>query len=178
MLGGVATITIINFLFHQPYFHWFDTQVLREVNFAPDILKRRPEQGESKPAQPEDVQLWTNHRTMEWLRSCNLSEYAPNLRGSGVHGGLIILGRIHFLGSGPKGPMSCRTQGWISIRPSTVHWITWKIDKIQTSHWIALEFDEKWKKCEIPIEWYGKLMRNWKKYKTPIEYHGKLLQRL
>ena len=29
---------------------------------------------------------------MEWLRSCNLSEYAPNLRGSGVHGGLIILG--------------------------------------------------------------------------------------
>jgi len=66
-------------------------QVLREVNFAPDILKRRPEQGESKPPQPEDVQLWTNHRTMEWLRSCNLSEYAPNLRGSGVHGGLIIL---------------------------------------------------------------------------------------
>ena len=23
-----------------------------------------------------------------------------------------------FLGSGPKGPMSCRTQGWISLRPS------------------------------------------------------------
>ena len=23
-----------------------------------------------------------------------------------------------FLGSGPKGPMSCRTQGWISIHPS------------------------------------------------------------
>ena len=72
-------------------------QVLREVNFAPDILKRRPEQGESKPPQPEDVQLWTNHRTMEWLRSCNLSEYAPNLRGSGVHGGLIILG-LSFTG--------------------------------------------------------------------------------
>ena len=30
---------------------------------------------------------------MEWLRSCNLSEYAPNLRGSGVHGGIIILGQ-------------------------------------------------------------------------------------
>lgn len=28
---------------------------------------------------------------MEWLRSVDLAEYAPNLRGSGVHGGLIIL---------------------------------------------------------------------------------------
>lgn len=28
---------------------------------------------------------------MEWLRSIDLSEYAPNLRGSGVHGALILL---------------------------------------------------------------------------------------
>ncbi|CDQ76781.1 unnamed protein product [Oncorhynchus mykiss] len=28
---------------------------------------------------------------MEWLRAVDLAEYAPNLRGSGVHGGLIIL---------------------------------------------------------------------------------------
>lgn len=28
---------------------------------------------------------------MEWLRSIDLSEYAPNLRGSGVHGGLLVL---------------------------------------------------------------------------------------
>jgi hypothetical protein len=27
---------------------------------------------------------------MEWLRSIDLSEYAPNLRGSGVHGGLMV----------------------------------------------------------------------------------------
>lgn len=27
---------------------------------------------------------------MEWLRSIDLSEFAPNLRGAGVHGGLII----------------------------------------------------------------------------------------
>ena len=27
---------------------------------------------------------------MEWLRSVNLAEYAPNLRGSGVHGSLLI----------------------------------------------------------------------------------------
>jgi len=28
---------------------------------------------------------------MEWLRQVDLAEYAPNLRGSGVHGALIIL---------------------------------------------------------------------------------------
>lgn len=27
---------------------------------------------------------------MEWLRSVDLAEYAPNLRGSGVHGGLMV----------------------------------------------------------------------------------------
>ena len=31
---------------------------------------------------------------------------------------LRCLSVIPFLGSGPKGPMSCRTQGWISLRPS------------------------------------------------------------
>lgn len=28
---------------------------------------------------------------MEWLREVDLSEYAPNLRGSGVHGALMLL---------------------------------------------------------------------------------------
>lgn len=41
------------------------------------------------PAQP-DIALWTCHRVMEWLRLIDFSEFAPNLRGSGVHGGLII----------------------------------------------------------------------------------------
>uniref|UniRef100_A0A8C2GJY4 PPFIA binding protein 2a n=1 Tax=Cyprinus carpio TaxID=7962 RepID=A0A8C2GJY4_CYPCA len=40
---------------------------------------------------PSEVVQWSNHRVMEWLRSVDLAEYAPNLRGSGVHGGLIIL---------------------------------------------------------------------------------------
>ena len=39
---------------------------------------------------PHEVILWTNHRVMEWLRTIDLSEYAPNLRGSGVHGGLMV----------------------------------------------------------------------------------------
>ncbi|TNN00820.1 hypothetical protein fugu_012066 [Takifugu bimaculatus] len=40
---------------------------------------------------PSEVVQWSNHRVMEWLRSVDLAEYAPNLRGSGVHGGLIML---------------------------------------------------------------------------------------
>lgn len=42
-----------------------------------------------------DVVLWTNHRVMEWLRCIDLSEYAPNLRGSGVHGGLMVCSLHH-----------------------------------------------------------------------------------
>ncbi|KAH6920190.1 hypothetical protein HPB50_028822 [Hyalomma asiaticum] len=43
-----------------------------------------------KQYSPLDVSLWTNHRVMEWLRTVDLSEYAPNLRGSGVHGALLL----------------------------------------------------------------------------------------
>lgn len=39
---------------------------------------------------PAEIALWTSHRVMEWLRSIDLSEFAPNLRGSGVHGALIV----------------------------------------------------------------------------------------
>ncbi|GFV74352.1 liprin-beta-1 [Trichonephila clavipes] len=51
--------------------------------------KRQDEKG-SKTYTPELVALWSNHRVMEWLRTVDLSEYAPNLRGSGVHGALIV----------------------------------------------------------------------------------------
>lgn len=37
-----------------------------------------------------DVPLWTCHRVMEWLRMIDFAEFASNLRGSGVHGGLIM----------------------------------------------------------------------------------------
>lgn len=43
---------------------------------------------------PSEVVQWSNHRVMEWLRSVDLAEYAPNLRGSGVHGGLIVSGSV------------------------------------------------------------------------------------
>lgn len=47
-----------------------------------NILQKQPS--------PSEVVQWSNHRVMEWLRAVDLAEYAPNLRGSGVHGGLIV----------------------------------------------------------------------------------------
>ncbi|XP_078195180.1 liprin-beta-1 isoform X29 [Callithrix jacchus] len=64
-------------------------QVLRINNFEPNCLRRRP--SDENSITPSEVQKWTNHRVMEWLRSVDLAEYAPNLRGSGVHGGLMVL---------------------------------------------------------------------------------------
>ncbi|XP_073939149.1 liprin-beta-1 isoform X5 [Castor canadensis] len=64
-------------------------QVLRINNFEPNCLRRRP--SDENNITPSEVQQWTNHRVMEWLRSVDLAEYAPNLRGSGVHGGLMVL---------------------------------------------------------------------------------------
>ncbi|XP_046672615.1 liprin-beta-1-like isoform X4 [Homalodisca vitripennis] len=59
-------------------------QVLRTQNFEPACLVRRSGEGDG------EVALWTNHRVMDWLRAVDLAEYAPNLRGSGVHGGLMV----------------------------------------------------------------------------------------
>ncbi|XP_026556754.1 liprin-beta-1 isoform X3 [Pseudonaja textilis] len=64
-------------------------QVLRMNNFEPNCLRRRP--SDENNITPSEVSQWTNHRVMEWLRSVDLAEYAPNLRGSGVHGGLMVL---------------------------------------------------------------------------------------
>ncbi|NXC46026.1 LIPB2 protein, partial [Penelope pileata] len=63
--------------------------VLHVNSFNPHCLRRRP--AEENSVSPSEVVQWSNHRVMEWLRSVDLAEYAPNLRGSGVHGGLIIL---------------------------------------------------------------------------------------
>lgn len=91
-------------------------QVLRINAFAPNCLRRRPSDEVSHRTTkkfplclnvsvtnlpscwqnnitPAEICQWTNHRVMEWLRSVDLAEYAPNLRGSGVHGGLMVRGR-------------------------------------------------------------------------------------
>ena len=90
-LLNLLTIDDLSYLKVTNLLHHFSIrrgiEVLRQNNFTADCLKRRasPEEG------GEDVLLWTNHRVMEWLREVDLAEYAPNLRGSGVHGGLLIL---------------------------------------------------------------------------------------
>ncbi|KAL7033148.1 hypothetical protein ACKWTF_007493 [Chironomus riparius] len=60
-------------------------QLLREQNFNPDCLIRRL--GE---IDKDKIVFWTSHCIMEWLRMVDLAEYAPNLRGSGVHGSLMV----------------------------------------------------------------------------------------
>lgn len=60
-------------------------QLLREQNFNPDCLIRRLGEIEK-----DKIVFWTSHCIMEWLRLVDLAEYAPNLRGSGVHGSLIV----------------------------------------------------------------------------------------
>lgn len=60
-------------------------QLLREQNFNPDCLIRRLGEIEKNK-----IVYWTSHCIMEWLRMVDLAEYAPNLRGSGVHGSLIV----------------------------------------------------------------------------------------
>lgn len=65
-------------------------QVLRLNQYNPSCLQRRSAQDD--PVQPpsNQVALWTNHRVMEWLRAVDLSEYAPNMRGSGTFLELVI----------------------------------------------------------------------------------------
>lgn len=70
-------------------------QVLRQNNFNAHTMICRPSNDGA-----DLVERWSLYRIMEWLRSIELAEFAPNLRGSGIHGGLICLepgfGADHF----------------------------------------------------------------------------------
>lgn len=61
-------------------------QLMRKYNWSDEVLIRRSESEDR-----DKVQLWTAHRVWDWLRVVDLAEYAPNLRGSGVHGALMML---------------------------------------------------------------------------------------
>uniref|UniRef100_A0A182W862 SAM domain-containing protein n=1 Tax=Anopheles minimus TaxID=112268 RepID=A0A182W862_9DIPT len=63
-------------------------QLMRSEKWNPDCLIRRPLQVDFNAK--DDVRLWSAQRVHEWLRAVDLAEYAPNLRGSGVHGALMI----------------------------------------------------------------------------------------
>lgn len=70
---------------------------------------------------PAEISQWTNHRVMEWLRSVDLAEYAPNLRGSGVHGGLMVR-------PSPEGysPLDLSTSETISLLRFWSHGSMWR----------------------------------------------------
>ena len=38
-----------------------------------------------------DVLVWSNERIIKWLKNIGVTEYAENLRGTGVHGAIIAL---------------------------------------------------------------------------------------
>lgn len=69
---------------------------MRENKWNPDCLVRRSYNNHMEDEKysggdlTKDLHLWTAHRVMEWLRVINLAEYAPNLRGAGVHGALMV----------------------------------------------------------------------------------------
>lgn len=63
-------------------------QCMREMKWDPECLIRRSKSEDDNSNEP--VALWTAHRVMEWLKVADLSEYAPNLRGAGVHGALML----------------------------------------------------------------------------------------
>ncbi|XP_054736026.1 liprin-beta-2 [Anastrepha obliqua] len=81
-------------------------QCMREIEWNAECLIRRSaksarpvseadeqsleEDEKSLEESSENIALWTAHRVMEWLRVADLSEYAPNLRGAGVHGALML----------------------------------------------------------------------------------------
>jgi len=57
---------------------------------AEGLIRRSTKLSENTSTDKESVDLWTAHRVMEWLKTIDLSEYAPNLRGAGVHGALML----------------------------------------------------------------------------------------
>ncbi|XP_058065636.1 uncharacterized protein LOC131215264 [Anopheles bellator] len=63
-------------------------QLMRHEKWHPECLVRRPLPPDSTVK--DDVRLWSSLRVHEWLRAVDLAEYSPNLRGSGVHGALMI----------------------------------------------------------------------------------------
>ena len=63
----------------------FKLQVLRLNEYNATCLQRRSVPDDPANPLPNQVAVWTNHRVMEWLRAVDLSEYAPNMRGSGIN---------------------------------------------------------------------------------------------
>ena len=72
-------------------------QVLCLNNYNPSCLQRRSVADDPADPTADQVAVWTNHRVMEWLRAVDLSEYAPNMRGSGELVHQFFTGPIYFV---------------------------------------------------------------------------------
>uniref|UniRef100_A0A182NA02 SAM domain-containing protein n=1 Tax=Anopheles dirus TaxID=7168 RepID=A0A182NA02_9DIPT len=66
----------------------FGISCLKRLNYDRTALEERRKASESSLS---DVLVWTNDRTMRWVQSFGLKEYANNLLESGIHGALIAL---------------------------------------------------------------------------------------
>ncbi|XP_068083344.1 kazrin isoform X2 [Anabrus simplex] len=62
--------------------------LLRMMKYDRQALAVRRHQCENIDADPL---VWTNQRFIRWARNIDLSEYAENLKDSGVHGALVVL---------------------------------------------------------------------------------------
>ncbi|XP_078034354.1 uncharacterized protein LOC144468621 isoform X4 [Augochlora pura] len=62
--------------------------LLRMLNYDRQALAVRRHQCEQVDTDPL---VWTNQRFIRWARSIDLTEYAENLKDSGVHGALVVL---------------------------------------------------------------------------------------
>lgn len=65
-------------------------QLMREQKWNPNCFIQRASTDGTPGETKDDVRLWSCSRVMDWLRVLDLSEYAPNLRGTGVHGALMV----------------------------------------------------------------------------------------
>ncbi|XP_068983018.1 kazrin isoform X2 [Bombus flavifrons] len=62
--------------------------LLRMLNYDRQALAVRRHQCEQMDTDPL---VWTNQRFIRWARNIDLTEYAENLKDSGVHGALVVL---------------------------------------------------------------------------------------
>lgn len=66
------------------------------MNYDRRLLERRRQMCEDEP---KDVLVWSNERIVKWLKKIGLTEYADNLRGTGVHGAVIALDETFDFGT-------------------------------------------------------------------------------
>ncbi len=63
------------------------TCVLKKLNYDKNELLRRQIECENKNF---DLLVWSNERVIKWVQSIGLKDYANNLDGSGIHGGVLM----------------------------------------------------------------------------------------